>query len=128
MARRAARSVSGHGRRWWFRAPGRRWPCGLAAAHALAPDELQHRPQRPLGLAQLAQQAPRGIDLVAAIVRAGHDHPARRDLGVERLKVHMLTGADRRLDVKLLPDLVGDLLAQLELDALGTALQRRVTR
>ena len=99
---------------------------GGRAADALAADELEHGAQRALGLAELAQQPARGVDLGARVVDAGDDHPAGLDLGVERLEVRPAREAGRRLDVERRADLVADLLAQLDLDALRAALQRRV--
>ena len=108
-------AVGGDGRR-------RRW----RAADTLAADELEHRAQRALGLAELAQQPARGVDLGARVVHAGDDHPARLDLRVERLEVRASGESGRRLDVERRADLVADLLAQLDLDALGAARERRV--
>ena len=88
----------------------RRGRSGLIG-HALAADELEHRAQRALGLAELAQQAPRRIDLLAGVVDAGDDHPAGLHLGVERLEVRTAAGAQGGLDLERPVDLVADLLA-----------------
>ena len=93
------------------------------ARHALASNELEYRAERALWLPQLSQQSPAGVDLLAAVVDAGDDHPAGLDVGVERLEVRAVGETERRLDVERRADIVADLLAKLDLDPLGAMLE-----
>ena len=52
------------------------------------------------------------VDLDARVLHAGDDHPARLDLGVERLEVRTLGEGRRWLDIEVRADLVADLLAE----------------
>ena len=108
-----------------------RAPSGSAPAptpaDAFAADELEHRPQRALGLTELAQQPPRGVDLLAAVVDARHDHAAGLQQGQSRgwksLRRARPSGGSTS---NAAPISSLDLSAQLDLDALGAARQRRI--
>ena len=107
------------------RGSGRRLRGRRRGTDPLAPDELQHRAQRTLGLPELAQQPARGVDLLGRVVDARDDHAARLHLGVEGLEVRPRTATQRWLHLER-DAVLRDLLAQLDLDALGTSLQRRI--